>query len=175
MHKSLRELIDNIKVSESCTIDFKAYGLLQVAIYSAIAQSIITPMVIINSVILALLVTKWILHRKHEFLSRALSLNSRFKGVRDNFRSRRNSFDKSFDDNKRNTLRRSFRGNRRSFRNKIRNSPHMRRCLPNSLGTSSHMDVGTNTEIKPPVLNIINPKVVSVYPVLPKYIKETNH
>ena len=50
VHKSWRELIDKIKVNESLTIDFNAYGLTidKVATYSAIAKSIITPIVTIN-------------------------------------------------------------------------------------------------------------------------------
>ena len=178
VHKSLRELIDKLNVNESYTIDFSAYGLTldQVATYSAIAQSIITPIVIINSIILAFLVAKWILHRRHEILSRASSMHNKFGKVRDSIRSRKGSIRRSIH-NKGHSLRRSIKEHRNSIRNKLQQSPYVMRYTPNSLGEQSHANVGTNTDLDLTVsenihAKALNPKIINateLYPALPRY------
>ena len=77
VHKSLRELINKLKSSNSYTIDFDHYGVTieQVATFSAIIQAVVMPLVIMNSIILAFLVIKWFVHKRMEILSRASSIN----------------------------------------------------------------------------------------------------
>ena len=168
VHKSLRELINKIKVNDSYTIDFDYYGLKldEVVTYSAILQSIVTPVVIINSLILGFLLTKWIIHNRATLLSRASSINNKFQNVRDSVRSRQRRVNDSFR-HKRQTI-------RRSVNKKLDQSPYLRR-FRNSFRTPSHSDAGTNTDSNYAAtnnldINLETNKATDVYPALPRYI-----
>ena len=182
VHKSLRDLINKLKSNNSYTIDFDHYGVTveQVATISAIIQAVVTPLVIINSIILAFLVIKWVVHKRMEILSRTSSINLKIRKLRDSLRSqdsndlsRSSSFSNKFRRardsirSRRNKLKDSFQHRkeivRRSMRDKIRNSTLIKSPVTKLQST---LDVGTNTEGES---HNNDSHLDQTYPAIPRY------
>jgi hypothetical protein len=183
VHDSLRDLIRKISTDDPFTIDFDSHGLTleQISTYSIYAQTVVTIIVVINSLVIGFLCLKWIFKRRRiNKLSHDLSLRNKFRGFRDSVRSKKNQI----------RTRGSFRNLRDSFRakrhhikkavtNEARNLKHGIQKAPElikqfgsslSLHTPSVAEAGTNTNINwdTPSMNDVNH--VPVYPALPRYI-----
>ena len=180
MHSSLRELVNKVTSGDSYTIDFDYHGLQldQIASYSIYAQSVITVVVIINSLLLAFLCIKWLYRKK---IKHTLShdpnspLQNKFRGLKDSFRSRKDRF--SFRKGSK-TFRDSFRATGSNIRDAIKNeahqlkyriqaSPKALRKPSSTLNIPFNVEAGTNTDV-----NIYPPaaSAADLYPALPRYI-----
>jgi len=193
VHKSLRELINQLRTNDSFTIDFDYYGLTldQVSTYSVIAQSALTLIVIINSIVLGYLVSKWMSNKKNNQMSpNNFSLQNRFANLRDSIREKSNQLRRreslqKFRDSFRNK-RSSLRNRRDSFKQtasaKVHNLKDKIRDTSNIVTNfGSHhsleipnVDVGTNTEMNwyPSSVNSNSSaanNLVELYPALPRY------
>ena len=186
IHKSLRELLAKLpKEDDSFTIDFDYYGLSleEIQSYSIYAQSCLSIIVLINSLIIGFLIIKKLYNRKRiNNLSRSSHARNKFRKVRDSIRSRRNSFDKrDIWRNARNSIRSRSRNLRDSIRSKgssikenIKNTVPKSPKLTNKM---EHLDplskltptttvaAATNTNInwQPPSY------APPIYPALPRY------
>ena len=180
MHSSLRELVNKVTSGDSYTIDFDHHGLQidQVTSYSIYAQSIITIVVVINSLMLAFLVIKWIYRKK---ISHKLShdsnspLQNKFRGLKNSVRLRKDRFSftkgsKTFRDSFRVTgsnIRDALKNEANQLKHRIQASPKAFRKPSSTLNIPLHVETGTNTDVNayPPVAS-----VADLYPALPRYI-----
>ena len=185
IHKSLRELLAKLpKEDDSFTINFDKYGLSLEAIqsYSIYAQSCLSIIVIINSLIIGFFIIRKLYTRKRSNnLPRSSYARNKFRKVRDSMGSRRNSFDKrDFLRNARNSirsrsrnLRDSIRSKSSSIKEKIKNtvpiSPKLKKMEhsdPSStLNTPTTAAAATNTNINWQLPSYAPP----IYPALPRY------
>ena len=180
LHSSLRELVNKITTGDSYTIDFDYHGLQldQIASYSIYAQSIITIVVVINSLILAFLLVKWIYRKKishkltHDSNS---SFQNKFRGLKNSVRLRKDRFSftkgsKTFRDSFRVTgsnIRDALKNEANQLKHRIQASPKAFRKPSSTLNIPLHVETGTNTDVNayPPVAS-----VADLYPALPRYI-----
>ena len=140
---------------------------------------------VINSLLIGFLFSKWLINRKqNNALSHKSSVRNRFKGLRNSLKARKNNFDKR--DSLRN-VRNSLRSRSRELRDSIRSkgsqitrkisgkvptNPKLTKELE-KLGSSSSLNsrvnvdtnVGTNTDINWQ----LPPYVHELYPALPGY------
>ena len=180
VHDSLRDLIEKLpETDEAYTIDFDYYGLSsnEIQSYSIYAQTLLSIIVCINSILIIVILIKWIYRKKPEIKAftrdfRDTSWSSRFKGIRDSLKTKPRKVRSSL-----NSLRSSVR-TRGSNVKRIVTSPHKRKTsnlskkslsesvTPPRSDTSNRMDIATDTDSlsnKPP------PYVQEMYPVLPRY------
>ena len=88
VHTSLRELITKLpKENDPFTIDFDYYELTleKIQTYSIYAQSVLTIIVVINSLIIGFLFIKWI------YTNKGKNIKHKFEGLRDSMRSKKDS------------------------------------------------------------------------------------
>ena len=179
IHTSLYELIDKLpKENDPFTIDFDYYNLTleQIQSYSIYAQSILTIIVVINSLIIGFLFIKWIYKKKpyianftRNFRNSSIrdKLN-KFTHVKDSVKSRQHRLKSSFRSRK-NSLR-SQRSQLRQVRDSIRSrssslKKKLRNKIPRSVTPPTNVEVGTNTELNWPS----PPHSPHVYPPIPRY------
>ena len=178
MHSNLRELVNKVTSGDSYTIDFDYHGLQleQIATYSIYAQSIITIVVIINSLLLAFLLIKWIYRKKKmNNLSHDSPLQDKFRGLKDSLRSRNDRFSfrkgsKTFRDSFWTTgsnIRDAIKNEAHQLKYRIQASPKAFRKPSSSFNVPHNVEAGTNTDV-----NIYPPpaSVSDLYPALPRYI-----
>ena len=186
IHKSLRELLAKLpKEDDSFTINFEKYGftLEEIQSYSIYAQSCLSIIVLINSLLIGFFIIKKLYTWKRiRNVPRSSSARNKFRQVRDSIRSKRNSFDRrNILRNARNSirsrshnLRDSIRSKNSSIREKVRGkvpvSPKLATKIENlnpssTFNTPTTAAVATNTNInwQPPSY------APPIYPALPRY------
>lgn len=173
MHSSLRQLINKVTSGDSFTLDFDYHGLQleQIATYSIFAQSALTIIVVINSLLIAFLLIKWIYHRKRaNSVSQDVPLQNKFREFRDSLRSRKERLtftkgSKTFRDSLRargSNIRNTIKDEAHQLKYRIQNSPKAIRP-PNIPYT---VEAGTNTNVN---IYPLPDSVPELYPVLPRY------
>ena len=114
LSKSLKELLDKLpNKDDSFTIDFKEYGMSvgKVQSYTIYVQSIMTVIIILNSLLIGYLLLHKLRNRKQ---TNNQQLKNKFKKIRDSIRFGKNRF------NTRESFRNSIRSRSREFRDSIK-------------------------------------------------------
>ena len=186
IHKSLRELLAKLpKEDDSFTINFDKYGfsLEEIQSYSIYAQSCLSIIVLINSLIIGFFIVRKLYTRKRiNNLPRSSYARNKFRKVRDSMRSRRNSFERrDILRNARNrirsrsrNLRDSIRSKSSSIKEKIKStvpiSPKLTKKMEHfdplsTLNPLTTVAAATNTNINWQLPSYDPP----IYPALPRY------
>lgn len=179
VHTSLRELLNRLpKDSDPFTIDFNYYDLTleRIQTYSIYAQTILTVIVVINSLIVGFLLIKWIYTRKQK------TVQHKFEGLRDSFRSKKNNINRESLRNFRTSIRSRTRtlsdsihskgsGIKQKVQDGVAPFPNLVRKVaqigfPSALTSPTTVTAGTNTNVNWQ----IPASVPGIYPAIPRYI-----